>query len=241
MLTKSKVCQRLSTRLSTQKPSIYKGSEGFTYNNTIKKVKLYKKIKVKIIIENIVFVVCCLHWLHLKVDLTLPPQAVPLPLKGTASLGSPFKGSCQTESLTEGSFCILHFAFNWVGLLGGRPMGAPTVMVFVGLTLPTASQPPFPPETGTLLSLRDISPNRGITLKGTASLGSPFKGSCQTEGLTEGSFCVLHFAFKKAPEGAFLSRPYKPEKKITCNNCCKGKRYTEFHKGCTLNLIALLT
>ena len=44
---------------------IYKGSEGFTYNNTIKKVKLYKKIKEKIIIENIVFVVCCLHWLHL--------------------------------------------------------------------------------------------------------------------------------------------------------------------------------
>ena len=36
------------------KAPIYKGSEGFTYNNTIKKVKLYKKIKVKIIIENIV-------------------------------------------------------------------------------------------------------------------------------------------------------------------------------------------
>ena len=35
-------------------------------------------------------------------------------------------------------------------------------------TLPTASQPPFLPETGTLLSLRDISPNRGISLKGTA-------------------------------------------------------------------------
>ena len=47
------------------KAPIHKGSEGFTYNNTIKKVKLYKKIKVKIIIENIVFVVCCLHWLHL--------------------------------------------------------------------------------------------------------------------------------------------------------------------------------
>ena len=77
-------------------------------------------------------------------------------------------------------------------------MVAPTVMFFVGLTLPTASQPPFPPETGTLLSLRDISPNRGITLKGTASLGSPFKGSCQTEGLTEGSFCILHFALYHA-------------------------------------------
>ena len=54
-------------------------------------------------------------------------------------------------------------------------MGAPTVIVFVGLTLPTASQPP--------------------SLSGTASLGSLFKGSCQTEGLTEGSFCTLHSAF----------------------------------------------
>ena len=89
MLTKSKVCQRLSTRLSTQKPSIYKGSEGFTYNNTIKKVKLYKKIKVKIIIENIVFVVCCLH-LQVRigfvcVDCGSDPstaKAVPLPFQG---------------------------------------------------------------------------------------------------------------------------------------------------------------
>ena len=136
MLTKQKVCQRLSTRLSTQKPSIYKGSEGFTYNNTIKKVKLYKKIKVKIIIENIVFVVCCLHWLGevggrpmgaptvwFIVGLTLPPQAVPLPLKGTASLGSPFKGSCQTKGLTEGSFCTLHLIVWGWRTANGRPYG----------------------------------------------------------------------------------------------------------------------
>ena len=43
------------------KAPIYKGSEGFTYNNTIKKVKLYKKIKVKIIIENVVYVVCVVY------------------------------------------------------------------------------------------------------------------------------------------------------------------------------------
>ena len=56
-------------------------------------------------------------------------------------------------------------------------MGAPTIMVFVGLTLPTALQPPFPPETGTLLSLRDISPNRGITLKGTAIKAPLLRGA----------------------------------------------------------------
>ena len=44
-----------------EEATIHKGSEGLTYNNTIKIVKLYKNIKIKIIIENIVFVVCCLH------------------------------------------------------------------------------------------------------------------------------------------------------------------------------------
>ena len=43
-----------------RKAPIYKGSEGLSYNNTIKKVKLFTNIKVKIIIENIVLVV----WLY---------------------------------------------------------------------------------------------------------------------------------------------------------------------------------
>ena len=111
-----------------QEAPIHKGSEGFTYNNTIKIVKLYKNIKVKIIIENIVFVVGCLHWLHLIVWGWRTPNgrtygviycgfnpstaSGPPSLSGTASLGSPFKGSWQTEGLTEGSFCILHSAFK---------------------------------------------------------------------------------------------------------------------------------
>ena len=69
------------------KAPIHKGSEGFTYNNTIKKVKLYKKIKVKIIIENIVFVVCCLHRLHL-IGWGTPsvrPSVCQLPLRGSLS------------------------------------------------------------------------------------------------------------------------------------------------------------
>ena len=39
------------------KAPVYKGSEGLPHNNTIKIVKLYKNIKIKIIIENIVLVV----------------------------------------------------------------------------------------------------------------------------------------------------------------------------------------
>ena len=47
-------------------------------------------------------------------------------------------------------------------------------MVFVGLTLPTVSQPP--------------------SLSGTASLGSPERGDVKIAEtiLTEGSFCILH-------------------------------------------------
>ena len=40
------------------KAPIYKGSEGLLCNNTIKKIKLFKNINMKIIIENVVFVVC---------------------------------------------------------------------------------------------------------------------------------------------------------------------------------------
>ena len=81
-------------------------------------------------------------------------------------------------------------------------MGAPTVMVFVGLTLPTASQPP--------------------SLSGTASLVSPERGDVKIAEtiLTEGSFfihqylsissVILHFAFcilhlKKSPKALFYS------------------------------------
>ena len=67
---------------------IHKGSEGFTYNNTIKIVKLYKKIKVKIIIENIVFVVCCLHWLGVLVTDALPSPS----LRDTSPKG---RGKCS--------------------------------------------------------------------------------------------------------------------------------------------------
>ena len=49
------------------KAPIYKGSEGLVCNNTIKKVKLFTDIKVKIIIENIVCVVCVVCCLHLSV------------------------------------------------------------------------------------------------------------------------------------------------------------------------------
>ena len=49
------------------KATIYKGSEGFTYNNTIKKVKLYKKNKSKNNYRKHCFVVCCLHWLGVLV------------------------------------------------------------------------------------------------------------------------------------------------------------------------------
>ena len=41
-----------------RKAPIYKGSEDLSYNNTIKIVKLFTNINVKIIIENIVLVVC---------------------------------------------------------------------------------------------------------------------------------------------------------------------------------------
>ena len=44
---------------------IYKGSEGLVYNNTIKKVKLFTDIKVKIIIENIVFVVYVVYVVYI--------------------------------------------------------------------------------------------------------------------------------------------------------------------------------
>ena len=76
------------------KAPIYKGSEGFTYNNTIKKVKLYKKIKVKIIIKTLF---CC----------------VLFTLVGCVGGGRPMGAPTVMVfvGLTEGSFCILHFAF----------------------------------------------------------------------------------------------------------------------------------
>ena len=138
MLTKQKVCQRLSTRLSTQKAPIYKGSEGFTYNNTIKIVKLYKKIKVKIIIENIVFVVCCLHWLGV---LVADAQWAPLRY---------YRKQIFTDTFPfRQPFCILHSAFNWV-CWWRTPNGRPYGVIYcgfargshfafncVGLTLPS--------------------------------------------------------------------------------------------------------
>ena len=47
------------------KAPIYKGSEGLIYNNTIKKVKLFTDIKVKIIIENIVYVVYVVYVVYI--------------------------------------------------------------------------------------------------------------------------------------------------------------------------------
>ena len=41
------------------------------------------------------------------------------------------------------------------------------------MTLPPLRGPPFLPETGTLLSLRDISPNRGITFQGRQEIHYP--------------------------------------------------------------------